>query len=292
MRHLLGLSGKDSLACALLLKAHKPEIWNKLEIFTTLTGFEYPETLKWLKEVESILKPITIIDGNLPLIMEKYKSQENYFLPSQQVRYCTRESKIKPFEKYIKGDKCLLYTGIRYDEQRIGFKSNSNIESVFPLHEFKFDIAKVYTLLAGLENSCRPPTFFWKELYQKTIREWDTANPLFKGFVQSGLSEIQKEILFSGRTRPNCFLCFNQRQYEVVWLCRTYPNLFEKMKQYESKEYTWIKDFPLSDLTEEKQEKIIKKRCSQLVVTIQKTSFSVQDDMFSGMTSCGLFCGK
>lgn len=39
------------------------------------------------------------------------------------------------------------------------------------------------------------------------------------------LPEWKSRQLFSGRTRANCFFCFFQRQYEILWLAETHPDL-------------------------------------------------------------------
>ena len=100
MRKVLGLSGKDSLAAALLIKAHDPRLWDELEIFTTLTGADYPETLAWIDAVPELLgKPIAKIDGDIfGAIARNSSGDGRNFLPNRQARYCTREAKLEPFE--------------------------------------------------------------------------------------------------------------------------------------------------------------------------------------------------
>lgn len=296
-RSVLGLSGKDSLAAALLIKAHDPELWGDLEIFTTLTGADYPETLTWLKSIEDLLgKNVTFIDGNIFASIARRVSSDTgeAFLPSGKVRYCTREAKIQPFEKWLGSDTATLYTGIRVDESRTGYKANNRINSEFPLHKYKFDLAKVWALVLSLEKKYHPPMFYWPEMHQLCRETWDKEFPLFQGRFDELLTYPQKTILMAGRSRPNCFFCFNQRRYEVVWLYETHPELFEKMKSFESPRYSWIKDFPLNDLVKVRREAIKLRRAKAIVKAVSSANFGavVDDDRFSGMASCGLFCGK
>jgi len=297
-RQVLGLSGKDSLAAALLIKAHNPGLWAKLEIFTTLTGADYPETVQWLDAVPELLgKPVTKIDGDIFASIARNSSSDTgkAFLPNRQARYCTREAKLEPFEKWLNGDRVVLYTGIRHDENRIGYKASEQIESRFPLHDYQYGLAQVWQLILALPVKYQPPTFYWPEIHRLCREEWNAQTPLFEGRFDELLSFTQKVILMAGRSRPNCFFCFNQRRYEVVWLYENYPDLFEQMRSFEDESYSWIKDFPLADLTEERREAIKRRRAKVIVKAVSESNFGPVvgiGDGFEGMASCGLFCGK
>ena len=297
MRKVLGLSGKDSLTAALLIKAHEPELWAEIEVFTTLTGADYPETLQWLNNIEKLLaKPVVKIDGDIFASIARNSSSDTdkAFLPSRRARYCTREAKLQPFESWLNGDKATLYTGIRADEIRTGYKADTQIQSEFPLVRYGFTLAKVWQLVLGLPHEFQPPTFYWPEMHQLCRDVWDEENPLFSGGFDSLLTHPQKVILMAGRTRPNCYFCFNQRRYEVVWLYENYPDLFERMQSFEKPGYSWLKDFPLSDLNEEKRKEIKRRRAKAIVRSISVRNFgpSIENDGFESMSSCGLFCGK
>lgn len=295
MKYVLGLSGKDSLTSALLIKAHKPDLWEQIELFTTLTGCDYPETLSWLAQLPKLLgKDIAYIEGNLDssIAQQSAKEGDKAFLPSQKQRYCTREAKIQPFEKWLGKDKAVLYTGIRADEARTGYKASNQVASEFPLVEFGFDLAKVWMLILSLPEEYRPPTFYWPEMHDLARQAWfEDQSSLLP--LDEFLTYPQQVQLMAGRSRPNCFLCFNQRRYEVVWLCETHPDLFEKMRGYEKAEYSWIRDFPLSELSEDKRNKIKWNRARKIARAVAKESFGeVLGDGFETMASCGLFCGK
>jgi len=115
MRHIIPISGKDSLATALVQIKRKPEL--NYEFVFNPTGAELPCVFDWINNVEKYLgKPIARVGEDLIEIIE----DNNYFLPSRQSRYCTRQSKIEPFEKWIGKEDANVYYGIRADENRGG----------------------------------------------------------------------------------------------------------------------------------------------------------------------------
>ncbi|MCP4372374.1 MAG: phosphoadenosine phosphosulfate reductase, partial [Deltaproteobacteria bacterium] len=55
------------------------------------------------------------------------------FLPSGQARWCTKELKLRPFERYVGDTPTLSYVAIRGDENREGYISKKpNIQAIFP----------------------------------------------------------------------------------------------------------------------------------------------------------------
>jgi len=293
MRHIIPISGKDSLATAILQKELEPDL--PYEYVFNPTGAELPEVYSWMKAVEKYLgKKIVHVGQNLEAIIEMY----NYFLPNQKARYCTRESKIEPFIKWINGDECTVYYGIRADENRKGFDNTASphIHAKMPLAEKGIDLKGVYMIINS--KNLKPPTFFWESVYGEVCR--------IMGFdVRDVMTEYEFDVLFAGRSRANCYMCFNQRLYELVWLLETYPLLFDKMEWYESqggeKEYTWKRDYPMRKIRE-KAEMIKKKRvytiCKFIAKKCQLDLFLPQEeeeeDFYDilAVKSCGLFCGK
>lgn len=292
MRHIIPISGKDSLCTALIQKKAEPEL--NYEYMFNPTGSELPEVFEWLADIEKYLKqPITRVGENLEGIIEKY----NYFLPSRLARYCTRQSKIEPMLKWIGEDEAAIYFGIRADEKRGGFnnKFSPNIEIEMPLKAFNIGINEVYQIIN--EAGLKPPTFFWERLYNRVKKNL--------GFdPKKHLKEWIFDMLFAWRTRANCYHCFNQRQYEIAGLWEHHPELAEKALWYESqggeKAYTW-REKPFNWYKENK-ERIFEKRANQITKVIrasmQLDMFAPKDaeeagflDMFSH-TSCGLLCGK
>lgn len=256
MRHIIPISGKDSLATAIVQRELRPEL--DYEYVFNPTGAELPEVFEWMNGVEQYLgKKITHVGEDLESIIEL----RNYFLPNIKSRYCTRESKIQPFVKWIGKDDCTVYYGIRADENRKGFDntSNPNIVPAYTLIEKGIGIKEVYLIINS--KGLKPPTFFWQSVYDEVCR--------MLGYdLRSILSEYEFDMLFAGRSRANCYLCFNQRLYELVWLLETHPDLFDKMEWYESQGtseegYTWKADYPMKKIRLN-AEKIKRKRIQSI----------------------------
>lgn len=294
MRHIIPISGKDSLATAIVQKELQPEL--DYEYVFNPTGAELPEVFEWMESVEKYLgKKIIHVGEDLESIIEMY----NYFLPNGRARYCTRMSKIEPFVKWIGNDDCTVYYGIRADENRQGFDNTAspNIIPAYTLVEKGIGIKEVYLIINA--KGLKPPTFFWKSVYDEVCR-------ILNYDVRLILSEYEFDMLFAGRSRANCYLCFNQRLYELVWLLETHPELFDKMEWYESQGtseggYTWKADYPMKKIRMN-AERIKRKRIQAIVKYIapkmQVTLFdeSIEDDeeFFDVLEikTCGLFCAK
>ena len=289
MRHIIPISGKDSLATALVQRQIEPEV--DYEYMYNPTGSELPEVFEWVEKVENYLgEPIIRVGRNLEDIIEGY----NYFLPSGQARYCTRESKIEPMEEYIGKDEAIVYYGIRADEKRIGYVNNRypNIVPKYPLVEQGIGIDGVYSIINS--HGLKPPTFFWKSVYDEIVATLGGEH------WRERFTEWQIDMLFCWRTRANCYHCFNQRAYEWAGLHEHHPDLFWKAEAYEHKvsEYYWRgKDKPLNQFVE-KIPSVKKKRVREILSVIQEAK---QLNMFEteellsdrlNQVSCGLFCGK
>jgi hypothetical protein len=294
MRYIIPISGKDSLATAILQKQLEPDL--QYEYVFNPTGSELPEVFNWMKSVESYLgQKIIHVGENLEAIIEMY----NYFLPNQKARYCTRESKIEPFVKWINGEECTVFYGIRADENRKGFNNSAspNIHSKMPLAEKGIDLKGVYLIINS--KGLKPPTFFWESVYNEVCR-------ILNFEVKTVLTEYEFDVLFAGRSRANCFICFNQRLYELVWMLEVYPDLFHKMEWYESqggeKEYTWKKDYPMRKIKDNantiKRKRIYiiikyiakKMQLNLLIEPVDEDDEEYYDVL--SVKSCGLFCGK
>ena len=140
------------------------------------------------------------------------------YLPSAQMRWCTRMLKLRPFEQFIGGDRAVSYVGIRADEHRSGYISHkSNITTVFPFKEDGITKADVIRILE-----------------------------------QSG---IGLPAYYAWRTRSGCYFCFFQRKMEWVGLRQHHPELYEAAKAYEKMVpeeeqglFTWSDGESLEDL--------------------------------------------
>ncbi|ATX81724.1 3'-phosphoadenosine 5'-phosphosulfate sulfotransferase (PAPS reductase)/FAD synthetase [Mariprofundus ferrinatatus] len=212
-RHVLGISGgKDSAALAIYLRDKVPD----MEYFFTDTGAELDETLDFIERLEAYLgKRIDRLSPERDF--EHFLKLYGNFLPSPRARWCTRELKLKPFEKWIGDDQVVSYVGIRADENREGYVSTKpNIKAVFP---FKED---------GL------------------IKE-----DIFRILEESGVGVPE---YYKWRSRSGCYFCFFQRKKEWIGLLNTHPELFEKAMAFEKfdeesgKRFTWNQKESLEEL--------------------------------------------
>ena len=194
-RHICGISGgKDSSALAVYLRETVPE----MEYFFCDTGAELPETYEYLTRLEVILgKPIARLNA--------LRGFDHWFevfrgtLPSPQMRWCTKNMKIKPIEEWIGDAPAISYVAIRADESnRKGYISTkSNIQTRFPFIEGGIDRDGVMRILAD---------------------------------AGIGLPEY-----YNWRTRSGCYFCFYQRKAEWIGLAERHPELFERAVAIERK---------------------------------------------------------
>jgi hypothetical protein len=199
-RHVLGLSGgRDSAALAVFMRQTYPEL--QIEYFFTDTGKELPEVYEFLGRLEGFLgKQIAYLnpDRDFDFWLKEYGN----FLPSPRTRWCTRQLKLRPFEKWIKDDlgdgiKIISHVAIRADEPaRSGMQAtHPNLQIRFPFREHGLDKPAIIELLES-----------------------------------SGLG-LPK--YYSWRSRSGCTFCFYQQKIEWVRLKREHPEAFEEAKSYE-----------------------------------------------------------
>ena len=122
-RHILSLSGgKDSAALAIYMRDRVSEI----EYIFHDTDKELPETLDYLGRLEAILgKPITTTSTEDNF--DHWLTVFGGMLPSNHRRWCTRQLKLEPFERYVGDDKVINYVALRADENRTGTSARSQI---------------------------------------------------------------------------------------------------------------------------------------------------------------------
>lgn len=215
IRHILSLSGgKDSSALAIYLKDRIPN----LEYVFCDTNKELDETYDYLDKLEVYLgrKIVRLVfdGGDFDDLLDIY----NGFLPSPQSRWCTKNLKIFPFEKYIGDDKCYSYIGIRADEAgRIGYISTKS--NIIPKYPF--------------------------------VEEGITKDDVARILDESGLGFPD---YYNWRSRSGCYFCFFQQKIEWVGLLENHPELFELAKKYEKidpltgERYTWSQGESLEEL--------------------------------------------
>jgi len=225
-RHILSLSGgKDSTALALYMRDRVKD----MEYVFCDTDKELTETYEYLNRVEAFLGK-KIIRLNDKAGFDHWLDVFGGYLPSPQMRWCTKMLKLRPFEQYVGDDPVISYVGIRADEDRLGYISTKeNIKAVFPFKDDGIDYAGVMRILED-SGIGLPPYLKW------------------------------------GRTHSGCFFCFFQRPIEWVRLFETHPEQFEEAMKYEKvaddhgKTFTWIQGMPLSELRQSENLSAIKRR--------------------------------
>lgn len=223
IRHVLGLSGgKDSAALAVYMREKHSDI--PIEYFFCDTGCELEETYEFLNRLRARLG-IQITYLNAGRGFDHWLQVYNGFLPSATARWCTKQLKIIPIEKFIGDDEALSYIAIRADEDREGYiSSKDNINPVFPFKDDGKIKKDVYRILE--ESGIGLPKYY----------EW--------------------------RSRSGCYFCFFQRKIEWLGLYDRHPDLFEKAARYESghsdgRRFTWNDDMTLSELLERRAQIIV-----------------------------------
>ena len=244
IRHICGISGgKDSSALAVYLQDKVP----KMEYFFCDTGAELPETYEYLTRLEVILgRPIARLNAQRGF--DHWFEMFRGTLPSPQMRWCTKNMKIKPIEDWIGEAPAFSYVAIRADESnRKGYISTKpNIKTRFPFIEDGIDHDGVMRILedAGIGI----PAYY----------EW--------------------------RTRSGCYFCFYQRKAEWIGLAERHPELFDRAVAIERKvlrdagiggdadfgsqamrgrQYTWSGGETLSELLS-RREDILKRHAANL----------------------------
>ena len=205
--------GKDSTALALHMRDRIPE----MEYIFTDTGKELKETYEYLQRVEAFLGK-SIKRLNSDRTFDHWMKIFGNYLPSTRMRWCTKELKIRPLEKYIGNTPTYMYVGIRADEDREGYISSK--ENIIPIFPFK--------------------------------EEGITKEDVMRILEESGIGLPD---YYSWRTRSGCYFCFFQRKREWVGLMDEHPDLFEKAKEYEKidpktgKKFTWSQSESLEELS-------------------------------------------
>jgi 3'-phosphoadenosine 5'-phosphosulfate sulfotransferase (PAPS reductase)/FAD synthetase len=225
-RHVLCMSGgKDSTALALHMRDRVPE----MEYVFCDTDKELTETYEYLNQVEAFLGK-RIVRLNATRGFDHWLETFGGYLPSPQVRWCTKYLKLFPFEEFVGDDPVISYVGLRADEDRIGYISTkSNIKAVFPFKEAGIGYAGVMKILQD-SGIGLPPYLKW------------------------------------GRTHSGCYFCFFQRPIEWVRLLETHPEQFDQAQAYEKlsdepgKTFTWVQRMPLSELRKPENLARIKQR--------------------------------
>ncbi|GAB4190504.1 MAG: phosphoadenosine phosphosulfate reductase family protein [Roseiflexaceae bacterium] len=252
-RHIVSLSGgKDSTALAIFLRDKIPQ----LEYVFCDTHKELPETYEYIDKLEAFLqRKITRLNPDRGF--DHWLEMHGGLLPSQRVRWCTEQLKLRPFEAFVGKDMVWSYIGIRADEQRSGYISTKpNILPVYPFKEYGLIIEDIERLLT--ESGLGLPSYY----------EW--------------------------RQRSGCYFCFYQRAGEWVGLKERHPDLFEKAKAYESERggehFSWRPRETLAELEQPERIDQIKqeharrledesrRRPHKTLIELQAAALDAEDD--------------
>ena len=232
-RHIVPISGgKDSAALAIYISKKYRDI--PAEYVFCDSECELPETYDYLRRLEYVLdakiNKVSVYDVfNIVKKPERnafdYVLRERYggYLPSPVARWCTRELKIRPFEKYVGQGTVYSYIGIRGDEKREGYQAGkkqpilSKLPNIIPVYPFIDDRKAFSDIFAILEDAgIGAPTYY----------EW--------------------------RSRSGCFFCFYQQIAEWQGLHERHPDLFAKAKAYEKpndpRPFTWVEGRTLDEV--------------------------------------------
>ena len=192
-RHILSLSGGKDSAA---LAIYMRDRVADMEYIFHDTDKELRETYEYLDRLEAILGK-RIVKTTPDMSFDHWLTVFGGMIPSNHRRWCTKMLKLKPFENYVGDDQVINYVALRAEEDRVGYISTkSNITAVYPFREDGLVYADIIRILE--ESGLGLPKY----------TEW-------------------------GRTRSGCFFCFYQQKIEWVRLKETYPELYERAKEYE-----------------------------------------------------------
>lgn len=223
-RHILSLSGGKDSAA---LAIYMRDRVPDMEYIFSDTRKELPETYEYLERIEDYLGK-RVVRLNAELGFDHWYDVYGGMIPSNHRRWCTKMLKLKPFEQHVGDDPVLNYVGLRADENRSGYISHkANITPVYPFQEDGLRLADIEHILRD-SGVGMPPYTKW------------------------------------GRSRSGCFFCFYQQKIEWVRLKETYPELYEKAKEYErpfegsGNTFTWSERESLTELEKPERVKAIK----------------------------------
>lgn len=304
-RNIVAFSGgKDSSALAIYL--HDPERWRKVlgkssthhrpplekvEYVFCDTGTELTETYDYLDRLEAYLgHPIHRLRASVPPSgpdepekspFDHYLELYGGFLPSPNVRWCTRLLKLKPFEDYIGDHPVISYVGIRADEGewRVDRKTRQKY----------FEHRKGY--ISTKPNITTVFPFIEDDLVKDDI---------YRILEDSGVGYPE---YYNWRSRSGCYFCFFQRRSEWVGLLENHPDLFERAKAYEKvdpengERFTWSDAESLEELSEPERIADIKHRTKMREkqlrskrgnLTLMEQFFDEVRDMEDSSTGCNI----
>lgn len=195
MRHIILISGKDSLATALVQTARDPDL--PYEFVHNDTGWDLPETLEWISRVEAHLgKPIIRCGDDLTQIC----IEENCLPLAGIRRFCTKLAKIKPLNDFMGRDAAIVYFGLRADEPARAWwvvPPDHPQQPRYPLRELGLTLTDVWQICAGA--NLLPPEFHWAWM-EKRVRVLLGSDQ----YLLDDLPPWERQQLLAWRSRSNC----------------------------------------------------------------------------------------
>lgn len=247
-RHILSLSGGKDSAALAIFLRDRVE---NMEYMFSDTNKELPETYEYLDRIEAYLgKPIVRLNAQVGF--DHWYDMYGGMIPSNHRRWCTRALKLKPFEDFVGNDPVFNYVGLRADEDRQGYISHKpNITPVYPFRDHGLKLKDIEEILRD-SGIGMPPYTKW------------------------------------GRTRSGCYFCFYQQKIEWVRLKETYPDLYEKAKEYErpyektGNFFTWSNGESLAELERpERMEQIKREHVIRIERNLQRKENATLLEIFS-----------
>lgn len=225
MKNIVSFSGgKDSTAMLLIMVEQGIPID---EIVFCDTEKEFPQMYDHIQKVQEYIgREVTVLrePGKFDYLMfdhvktrGKNKGKKGYGWPDMRCRWCTSDIKREPFKRYIKqkyGKNYVKFVGIAYDEpDRWSKNKNTNETIAMPL--VKWQITEGMAL-----KYCYDRGFDWGGLYT----HFD---------------------------RVSCWCCPLANQRELFMLYHFYPDLWEQLKDMDSRSWNQFKrDYSVLELEE------------------------------------------
>ena len=225
MKNIVSFSGgKDSTAMLLMMVEHRIPID---EIVFCDTEKEFPQMYDHIQKVQKYIgQEITILQepGKFDYLMfdhvknrGKNRGKKGYGWPDMRARWCTSDIKREPFKRYVKqkyGKDYIKFVGIAYDETDRWNKNQNTGEAIaMPLVELQ--------ITEGMAlKYCYDRGFDWGGLYT----HFD---------------------------RVSCWCCPLANQRELFMLYHFYPDLWEQLKDMDSRSWNQFKrDYSVLELEE------------------------------------------
>tara|TARA_Y100000034_G_scaffold93224_1_gene112795 strand:+ start:279 stop:1421 length:1143 start_codon:yes stop_codon:yes gene_type:complete len=200
---ILSMSGgKDSTACALLLRANNVPF---RAVFMD-TGWEHPVTLRYVKEV---LDPMFGVEVLTSEGMEALVERKGIF-PSRFKRFCTDELKLKPFKRWLEG---------QYPDKAARRHEVVNVIGV-----------------RRAESARRSQAERWNSDGYMGIDVWRPLVEHSYGDViamHQAAGVVPNPLYLNGASRVGCFPCIYARKAEIAMVQRLLPERIDKIRELE-----------------------------------------------------------